>query len=257
MAGRIMLLLVTLLAASLAGPAGRALPNGGDASVLSVRVESLHVDNADMEAALRALRGTNTTKILVGLEQVAHRPDEKAAPISLSLSNATVGEVLDGLCRQDPGYKYEVVEDVLVHVYPRNRGSDPAGLLSIRIATFSVRGVMAPSAVIFRIGELAPELASYLRDMRNEYNARHGIAPGGSPGVTMHGNMEPYIRMELRNVTVREILNAVVLYSRRLNEEAIPDANRNKPQPTRWMYEFVVDPRARTGLGGTPHWSTF
>jgi hypothetical protein len=113
---------------------------------------------------------------------------------------------------------------------------------------FSVQGSILPAAVV-RIGELAPELASYLAAKQNEYFARRGIAPG-SPGSLMHGNMDP-------QMTVREILNATVLYSLRLNKQTLPDWTGNKIPPTSWMYEFVIDPAGPTGLGGYPKWAAF
>ena len=238
----------------LTAPAARC--SRQDDSILSLPVASYEVENTTMEEALRVLRATNPSRIVIGLEKVAHRSYEKQKTLSVSISNSTVGEVLDTLCKQDPRYAYETVQGLLVHVYPRNGQSDPPGLLSIRISKFSIDAKMAPAAVIGRISELAPELSSFLTRKRTEFYARRGIVPG-SPGSNMTGNMDPEIHLDLHNLTVREVLNAVVLYSLQLNKQLPPDWTGNKIPPTSWIYDFTVDPEAQTGIGGHPQWAAF
>lgn len=227
-----------------------------DRSVLSETVESFRVENSTMEAALRALRQTDFARILIGFERIARRQGEKTESLSLSLSNATVGEILDQLCQQSGRYTYEIMEGTIIHVHPVREQSDPPGLLDLRISEFSVQGNMLPAAIIVRIGDLAPELASYLQAKKNEYYARRNIVPA-SPGAIGRGNMDPMVNLHLRNMTVREILNATVLYSVRLRDQTAPDWTGNKIPPTSWMYEFGIDQNAPSGLGGTPRWIAF
>lgn len=231
--------------------------NKEDLPILSERVGSFQIENRTMEEGLRALRQTNMTRILIGLEKVAHRQNEKEKRFSLSLSGATVGEILNGLCRQDPRYTYQIVSGHLIHVYPKKGLSDPAGLLSLQVSRFLIADKMLPAAIIQRIGKLAPELLSYMSNKQAEYYAQRGLAPPGSLGAIMSGNMNPQIHLDLHDVTVREILNAVVLYSQRLNSQTPPDRTGNKIPPTSWIYDFIIDPAAPTGLGGTPHWGAF
>ena len=210
-----------------------------------------------MEEGLRALRQTNMTRILIGLEKVAHRQNEKDKTVSLSLSGATVVEILNGLCQQDPRYTYQIVNNLLIHVYPKNGLSDPAGLLGLRVSRFSIVGKILPAAIIQRIGELAPELASYMSKKQAEYYAQRGLSPPGSPGAILSGNMDPQISLDLHSLTVRELLNAVVLYSQQLNNQTPADFAGNKIPPASWTYDFIIDPAAPTGLGGTPRWQAF
>src|SRR5258708_33196990 len=65
-----------------------------ETSLLSGTVESFLIENGTMEDGLSVLRRTNTTKILIGFEKIARRRDEKERVISLSVVNATVGEIL-------------------------------------------------------------------------------------------------------------------------------------------------------------------
>jgi hypothetical protein len=67
-----------------------------------------------------------------------------------------------------------------------------------------VEGAILPAAVIVRIGELAPELASYLAKKQTEYYKTRGITPS-FPGVTMRGNMDPQIKIHLKDPTVRQM----------------------------------------------------
>jgi len=224
--------------------------------VLSRRVESLALLDATMEDALRALRATNQNEILIGFEAVAHRADEVKKTMSLTFSDATVAEILNALCRKDPRYTYELVDGLVIHVRPLNSYVDSQNLLDIRIHDFSVQGSMLPAAVIVQIGELAPELSSYIAKKQSEYYKSRRIEPA-FPGVTMHGNMEPQIKLHMQDVSVRQILNAVVLYSYELNKNSKPDWTGNKLVPTSWMYDFIIDPAAPTGLGGYPRWITF
>jgi len=59
-------------------------------------VALFHIEDGTMQDGLRTLRQTSLTRILIGLEKVAHRQNEKENALSLSLSGATVGEILNG-----------------------------------------------------------------------------------------------------------------------------------------------------------------
>ncbi|HXM94367.1 MAG TPA: hypothetical protein VOA64_08960 [Candidatus Dormibacteraeota bacterium] len=251
------LIILAAIGVGLLTPRGQGPTNREQLPILSERVGSFHIENGTMEEGLRTLRQTNKTRILIGLEKVAHRQNEKEKTLSLSLSGATVDEILNGLCQQDPRYTYQIASGLLIHVYPKNGLSDPAGLLSLRVSRFSIANRVSPAAVIQRIGELAPELASYMSNQQAEYYAQHALSPPGSPGAYMSGNMDPQIHLDLHDVTVREILNAVVLYSQQLNEQTSADWTGNKIPPSSWIYDFIIDPAAPTGLGGTPHWEAF
>jgi hypothetical protein len=234
-----------------------ALGSSASPKILSTRVESYRVENVTMEGALRALRATNYNEVLIGFEKISRGDKEEENTMSLSIANTTVGEILDALTMQDSRYKYETVDDLMVDVHPLGKQQDdPLGLLNLRIKEFSVEGNLLPAAVIERIGELAPELASYLDAKQNEFYRRRGVSTS-VPGSMLHGNMDPHIELHLRDCTVREILNSIVLYSLRLNNRTAPDWTGYKIPPTSWMYEFVVDSAEPTGLGGYPRWVAF
>ena len=249
-----LLSILALLASTVqACPETKLSPN---ASVLSEVVESFDVQNSTMEEALRTLRHHDFAKILIGFEKIAHPEGQRTESLSVSVNSATVGEILEQLCQQSKGYQYEIIEGGIIYVHPAPADSDPLGLLNIRISDFAVQGRMVPAAIILRVSEFAPELRSYLDRKKSEYNSRRGIVPG-SPGAILHGNMDPEVNLHLRNMTVREILNATVFYSVRLRDETPADWTGYKLPPTSWMFEFVTNPDAPTGLGGTPRWVAF
>jgi len=133
--------------------------SANDTSVLLEPVQSFQIQKSPMEAALRSLREKDFARILIGFEEVARPRGERPGLLSLSLANATVGQILDQLCQKSGEYTYELIDDTLIHVYPIRAQSDPPGLLDLRISEFSVKGNMLPAAVIVRIPSLAPELA--------------------------------------------------------------------------------------------------
>lgn len=225
-------------------------------SVLTETVESFRVEDSAMEGALRALRQKDFSRILIGFESIARRRDEKIESLSLSLTNATVGEILDQLCRQSREYTYEITDGSIIHVHPVRAQSDPPGLLDLKISEISIEANILPAAIIVRIGELAPELASNLDAKKSEYYATRHIIPG-SPGAIGHGNMDPQTNLHLRNMTVREILNSIVLYSVQLRNQTPADSHGYKLPTASWIYEFIIDPNAPTGLGGIPRWIAF
>lgn len=224
-------------------------------SVLRFRLSSFNVKGVGMENALRELRRQDYTKILIGFEKVPHRRGEEEKRVSVDLVDTSVGEVLERLCEADPRYTYEVFDGLLVNVLPRGAKNDRNNLLNMLISRFSVHGAYTPGGVIHSVTEFSPELREYLREREREYYAEKGILPG-SPGAMGRGNLTPQFDLDLENTTVREILNAIVLYSLRMYREGKPDATGWKPPPTSWMYEFVIKPDAPTGLGGIPRWQT-
>jgi hypothetical protein len=225
-------------------------------SVLSETVESFRVENSTMEAALRSLRQTDFARILIGFERIARRQSEKTESLSLSLSNATVGQILDQLCQQSHEYTYQLIDGAIIHVHPVHAESDPPGLLNMKVRDFSIEGKMLPAAIIQRISVLVPELEAYLAEKRNAYYAGRGIMPA-SPGAILGGNMDPTVSLHLHDLTVRQILGNVILYSVQLRNQMPPDSHGYKLPTASWMYEFVIDPNAPTGLGGTPRWIAF
>lgn len=223
-------------------------------SILHLKIESIRVENVNMEEALRLLRQKGTSRILIGFEKIPHWEGEKDKKISFELINTTVEDILNRLCEADARYAYEVVNDVLINVFPVEAKSDPNNLLNIKVRNFEVDECVLLANLVLQIGERAPELKEYLSMKAEEYARKRG-RPTGNAGSILSGNSPlPKISLKLENVTVREILNAIVLYDLKLYHE------QKRPEgwpPIGWKYEFIIDPDAPTGLGGYPRWEMF
>lgn len=225
-------------------------PRGPRQPILDMKVELIKLDQVGMGEALRQLRSKNKEQILIGFEEISHAEGQQQKPISMELSGLTVGAILNKLVAADPRYTYEVTAGSVINVFPRGAKNDPTNLLNIRVSKFALHGKFLPQDVIRRMGEYAPELRNYLTKKAREHAAQTKIYPGGA-GSILSGGMEPQIDLEMQNVTVREILNAIALYSVKLFHE------RPNWFPIGWKYEFIIDPGAQTGLGGYPKWSEF
>ena len=225
--------------------------SGQNSSVLGLPVAKFDIEQSDMMSALKALREKDYHRILIGFETVGE-PKSESALISLHVENETVGGILQHLCREDPRYAFEVVgESRMVNVYFISARNDPANLLNIRVSDFVVNERVFPQTLITGIAQYAPELREYLDRRQREYWMRTG-KPGGSPGSILSGDAsKPMVTIHLKEATVREILNAITLYT---SDHAVQLGLRF---PVGWSYRFVPDPTATNGLDGRPKWDIF
>jgi len=122
--------------------------------------------------------------------------------ISSQPRGGTVGEFLRDLFRQAPTYEYEVISEHTVSVYPKGAKEDPNDILNLRIPRFDVDDQDAGPILGFPdmfIPELQAKLFPPTPGQDQLFQYIGGVVPG--PKVTLH----------LRDVTVREILNAVTV----------------------------------------------
>ncbi len=98
---------------------------------MEIPVEAFRVSDQNMFGALRALRSTNPSRILIGFESIPARRDEEQYRISLELTDKSVKYVLHQLIQRDPRYTYELTGSQLVNIYPKNAKEDPDDLLLV------------------------------------------------------------------------------------------------------------------------------
>lgn len=223
------------------------------ASVLIVSVEEYILHDAEMQDALGILRGKDPQRILIGFETIKHRPGSQPRLIrNLHLRNQTVGQILQRLCAEDSRYAFEVMSDSrIVNVYLTSARRDARNLLNLRVSRFDVEENVHPQTLIQSIDRYAPELRDYLNEKRREHWERTA-PPGAFPGSVLSGDAPaPRVSIHWRDLTIREILNAIVLYTSD-HQNALGFSF-----PLSWKYEFLVDSSAPTGLGGRPRWDIF
>lgn len=257
------LLLLALLGK---GEAQRAVPvptrSKASATILAVPVKSFEVQHASMAEALLKLRSSDVSRVVIGFERIPHREGEESGPISLTLTDTTLGEVVRRLCEADPRYEYQVVagqtmdtrlSGSMIEVRPKGSLKNPDNLLNVKVNDYKVDARSAGAIeAIERIAEDAPELREFLRHKHEEWVKKTGRQPGGFPGSIMSGNMPPPpFAIELDDVTVRQILDTISLKSIEMFKEGKNYA------PVGWEYDFTIHPNAPTGLGGYPKWKAF
>lgn len=204
---------------------------------LEIRVREYSAQNASIIEALAQLRSRASPHLLLFSLEVVPFLRAPEQNLNFSLRTGTVGQVLGKIINQDPRYDFEVIDEQLVHVFPRKSRRDPANLLNIQVEHFKVSGI-AYSELVSYLPYHVPELQLELM--------RRGRA-GGVVGSVLSETGVPTLRLELENVTVRDILNRVAQESESLKE--------NEMGPTGWIYTFKID--NTTPLGGHPRWELF
>lgn len=231
------------------------------ASIVDVPVKSFEVEDTSMAEALFKLRSSDVSHVVIGFERVPHKEgNDESGPISLKLADTTIGKVVKRLCQADPRYEYKVItgqmispklSGSMIEVRPKGAAKDPNDLLNMEIGHYHIDKNMGAGGAIDGIDEDAKELREFLYRKTVEWSKRTGIWPG-SPGSIVSGNMPPpRFTLDLRDVTVRQILDAISLKSIQRFKEG------KNYGPVGWEYEFVIKPNASTGLGGIPYWKAF
>jgi hypothetical protein len=143
----------------------------------------------------------------------------------------TLGEALKQILEQVPGYEFHVVSSHIVNVCPQGSREDTHNLLNLRVERFDLDNE-APDDVLSRPADFIPALKAALTPPTE---GRPVPRSWSGPGLTSIG---PVIRLHLRDVTLREILNSV------------SDAMRDFPpelSPSGWVHRFEPDSQLPTG----------
>jgi hypothetical protein len=204
---------------------------------LKLKVGTYSVKDVSIAGALQELKARVLEKNLIVTLEVApfeRKPEEN---ITVAVSDCTVKEVLDRITRLDPRYSYSVFRGGLIHVFPVLARDDANDLLNTKVKAFTTSGVPYDRLLQYPnyyIPELGAEL---LRRSKAGGVAVSELSSTGVPGVTV----------EVRNATVRDILNQISLNAAKVAKSPVV--------PTGWVYTFRVD--KSVPLGGHPRWSLF
>jgi hypothetical protein len=177
--------------------------------------------------------------VLFGVELYGYEGKEPVVDLKIP-PYTSAEEGLRRIFKQLPEYTFEVLSEHLVSVYPKGAMADPADPLNLKIKAFDVVGESA--GVIFTWPErFIPKLKKRTATAPSESEKAHhvdlyvGPVAGGSL-VTLH----------LRDVTVRQILNAVS----EATEKSPP-----KEGPLGWLYSPAV--KSPSGQGPSGYWRMF
>ena len=234
--------------------------HGAATPILDAPVRDFKVEHANMAEALLKLRVSDVHHVVIGFERIPHPEGEKGGPISLEVSDGTLGGVVQRLCRADPRYECEVIGGLMIEVRPKGAAKDPKDLLNMKVQNYRIDANVTADQAIEQIAEDAPELREFLYHKVEEWVKKTGEHPAVF-GNSMSGNIPPpRFTLELHNVTVRQILDAISLKGIEMFKEGPDFDSRGMPikfAPVGWEYDFVIHPNAATGLDGFPKWTRF
>jgi hypothetical protein len=148
------------------------------------------------------------------------KPTGAVAEVPFAWKQATVREVIESIVRTEPGYKVEVSGGV-VHILSPRLIPESQNFLDLRIKQFEVVNGYTDLALL------------KLHDLINP-SKHSGFSVGAEPG-------EPKITLKLRDATVADILDALVLGSAR---KVWVVAFSNDPNPTAAGFRRTLTPWA-------------
>lgn len=225
-----------LFLATLAAILGAAVQNrarAGEPALFQLPLFPVHIAerNISLSKALEHV-GVHVRSgyVLFGIE--VQLEDEKKPLVSLDLPpGSKLGDALQQILRQLPNYQFEVVSPHLINIYPAGAKTDPQDPLNIRVDRFEITDEQASDVLA------APQLFIAQLQQRLTPPRVGAPQPSGSAGPRMRSS-GPTVTVRLRNVTVREILNAITEAT-----EQFP------PQyaPVGWVYSFKRDPALPSG----------
>jgi hypothetical protein len=144
-------------------------------------------------------RITSVLAVPVGFEGTATDPPKK---ITVVVNDTNVNGLLDAIVREDPQYSWTVADKSIINIYPRNSNER---FLDRVIPKFTVQGKTRMQA----LQELTetPAFAALL----HELHANLHTMISGPPNLYELG---PKIDIDLRDASIREVLNKIVIASR-------------------------------------------
>jgi hypothetical protein len=242
-------------AALIFGVVGSAAPDGTVPMALDRRVADFEVHDVSVEEALKHLVGERGRTFVVGFEQAGETRSAERR-ITLRVERATIREILQAICSQDPRYEFSEPRVGVINISSPSAPAEARAILALHLDRLDVAVRDWPFNLFARIPEFAPDLRRYLEMRAEEYRRRTMMPPPGSPAVTMTTNVQPpWIELHLRDTTVRGALNAIAAYT--LTHSIAGVAPNATLEPMGWKFWLQRDAKAPTGLGGYPHWDPF
>jgi hypothetical protein len=133
--------------------------------------------------------------LAIGFEQIlnprSHQPPATRIAFSVNMEDATVRQILDALCAEDPRYTWST-DGRTINVYPVATIGDPEYLMNRRIAVLRLRSMASPDPGLFAISRALPP-------------GQNQVATAGIGGDDSYP-LGPWT-VTFRNLTVRQIVN--------------------------------------------------
>lgn len=151
--------------------------------------------------------------------------------VEVYLPEATsLDDAVQRIVSQVPGYAYEAVSAHLIDVYPSSVRSDPKDPLNLRVANVRLAGIPAM--------DLFANPARYIPELKSWRDKDKPLQGCGSLGPGLGSESSAGIELDLHNVTVKQILDAVAVADSSLLELT---SRRTQP-PVGWVLRWQTDP---------------
>jgi hypothetical protein len=188
--GMLCLVLLTLLACN----ASRS-PKYATDGPLSQDVSNYEDSGHDFETTVDDLREKYRLRVGLDLETP---PDRRS--LSVKVLRGNVADVLNAIVAQEPGFKWAEVNGVVNIGRRRQRN----GLLNVRIAQFHIKDARYDQ--VDRAIDSLPEVKNWMQDNHLTRGPAAFVVIGGvGPGQPF----KPLVSLDLRKITLREILNGI------------------------------------------------
>ncbi len=165
--------------------------------------------------------------VLFGLEE--QLTDGKEPTVNVNIRpDTTMGAALGEILAQLPPYEMEVVSDHLIDLHPKGAKEDPNNILNVQVQSFDAVSKHA-YGILEAPQDFIPELKQALRPKPEPGKQLIELYFGG-----YHGG--PLITLHLKDVTIRDILNAASVATEPSFEDHKPEAPRG------WVCVFNPSP---------------
>lgn len=178
------------------------------------------------EAIMNGAKAMRRDYMVFGIELAPGDYPTEPMVIPTPPVDGTVGEYLRDILRQVPMYEYEAISEHMVTVYPRGAKEDPNDVLNLRVPRFDVDSARAGTILGFP--------ALFIQELRSRISPK---TPGQEQIIVFAGPVPPgpEVTLHLRDLTVRDILNAVSVATEH------PQGSSDNDYPFGWIYRTSTE----------------
>jgi hypothetical protein len=217
-------------------------------SPLEISLEEFSATNVSMREALQHLREKDRRRILIGFEEL---PDGDSKPLTVNMMKATVSAILQALCDQDPRYIFtNSYNKEVINVFPALQDEYSINLMGSKRFSVDIDVNEYPQNIIRFLDRFIPELSITT-------SQGSGLPSTETPETTRIYSLSnthlirPRIQLKMEEVSLRQILNEIVMYSKRNMEEL------DFSFPLSWRYQPRVDRSKQGDVFQRPTWALF
>lgn len=211
--------------------------------ISSARVSDFSETGSTVELVRKLVRSMSMQEIFegtFGLENVENSPQR----FWLAANGRDVATLVNSICKQDKHVKVMSAEDPrIINLMAADDNSPGRDILQFKLPSIDIETDITPEDLIVRLPEYSAELNTYLL---NVYKRNGGSEEGGQIASGIRGNARlPHFSLHLKDVTVRQALNAIAGESFRLymangkDPRMVSGPNDLIIWPTGWEFHFV------------------